>query len=151
MHPSAGLPIRNRRIGSAIMIQPAASLPTAPPVVEQAPADSRRPHPRLLGQMAAARTKRRHFLRALRRVAVLGAADLALLDVARIGLQLLRSHPWTSAVTTELLPRGLMGGWGSMIAVLIGLGFAGAYASEERWASTGAGSWAARSGSGRSP
>jgi len=66
---------------------------------------------------------------------VLGAIDLSVLFAGRALLQVLRGAEWSTAATTLLFPEGLMGGWGSVAAVVVGLVAAGAYASEERWAS----------------
>jgi len=85
--------------------------------------------------LAAAGTRRRHFLRALRRVVVLGTVDLSVLLLARIGLSVAREASWTSSLARGLFPTGFMGGWASVAAVLVGLVFVGAYASEEGWAS----------------
>jgi exopolysaccharide biosynthesis polyprenyl glycosylphosphotransferase len=73
-------------------------------------------------------------VRALRRIAVLGTVDLSVLLVARVGLSLARDASLTSSLARGLFPTGFMGGWASVAAVLVGLVFVGAYASEERWA-----------------
>ncbi|MDH3208548.1 MAG: exopolysaccharide biosynthesis polyprenyl glycosylphosphotransferase [Gemmatimonadota bacterium] len=65
---------------------------------------------------------------------MLAAVDATVLLAARALLQVLREAAWSSAVTTLLFPEGLMGGWGSVAALLVGLVASGAYASEERWA-----------------
>jgi len=85
----------------------------------------------------AARTKRRHFLRAVRRMAVLACLDLGLLLTLRALLRILREASWSSVVTTTLFPEGILGGWGSLAAIVLGLVAAGGYASEERWAAFG--------------
>jgi exopolysaccharide biosynthesis polyprenyl glycosylphosphotransferase len=85
----------------------------------------------------AARTKRRHFVRAVRRIAVLAVADVTVLVGIRTLLQALRQVSWSSGLTSLLFPEGLMGGWGSVAAVVVGMVAAGAYASEERWATPG--------------
>jgi exopolysaccharide biosynthesis polyprenyl glycosylphosphotransferase len=66
---------------------------------------------------------------------VLTALDVALLVGARALLQLLRGTAWSGPATSLLFPEGLMGGWGSITAMAVGMFAAGAYASEERWAS----------------
>jgi len=91
-------------------------------------------HTRLKVQARASRTIRRHFVRALRRIAILGAADLAVLEVAGYAIQWLRSASWAPAALVEFFPVGFMGGWGAHAAIIVGLVFAGAYASQERWA-----------------
>jgi exopolysaccharide biosynthesis polyprenyl glycosylphosphotransferase len=85
--------------------------------------------------LAAASTKRRHFYRAVQRIAVLGILDAFVLVGARSALVLAREAGWTSPLTTAVFPLGFMGGWASVAAILVGLGFVGAYGSEERWAS----------------
>jgi exopolysaccharide biosynthesis polyprenyl glycosylphosphotransferase len=92
-------------------------------------------HPRLLAQGAASATKRRHFLRALRRITVLGTLDVAVLLGARYSIRLLREQAWAAEVATTLFPRGILGAGGALAAVVLGLVAMGAYASEERWAS----------------
>jgi exopolysaccharide biosynthesis polyprenyl glycosylphosphotransferase len=61
--------------------------------------------------------------------------DLSVLLFARVGLSLARDASWTSTLARGLFPSGFMGGWASVAAVLVGMVFVGAYASEERWAS----------------
>ena len=104
------------------------------------PSTSSRPfaqaHPQLRVQRGAARTKRRHFLRAIRRLAALGGTDLTILTVATAALEGFREATWSSVVTLTLFPSGFMGGWGSIAAIVVGLLFAGAYRSEERWRSS---------------
>ena len=108
----------------------APSMAAVPAEREPAPRHAQA-NPRLRVQLAAANTKRRHFLRALRRVAVLGAVDALVLVAARSVLVLARTSP----VVATVFPRGFMGGWASVAAVLVGMAFVGAYASEERWTS----------------
>ena len=104
------------------------------------PSTSSRPfaqaHPQLRVQRGAARTKHRHFLRAIRRLATLGGTDLTILTVATAALEGFREATWSSVVTLTLFPSGFMGGWGSIAAIVVGLLFAGAYRSEERWRSS---------------
>lgn len=115
------------------------------PVTESAPVEAPAPvpapdddtHPRLKVQARASHTIRRHFLRAFRRVTVLGALDLLLLDVAGNLVHTARSSAWAPGFLVEFLPPGFMGGWGAHAAIVVGLMFAGAYASQERWASPG--------------
>jgi exopolysaccharide biosynthesis polyprenyl glycosylphosphotransferase len=59
--------------------------------------------------------------------------DLTILVAARAGLGFLRELTSTSSTATLLFPPGFMGGWGSLAAFVVGLTFAGAYGSEERW------------------
>ncbi|MEQ1855576.1 MAG: exopolysaccharide biosynthesis polyprenyl glycosylphosphotransferase [Longimicrobiales bacterium] len=89
-------------------------------------------------QQAAASTKRRHFYRALRRIAVLGVLDTFVLSGARYLLSWTREAGATSPIAGIVFPRGFMDGWASVAAILVGLVFVGAYASEERWASAAA-------------
>lgn len=119
------------------MLQSAAPSVAAAPVVGDAPPEHARWNPRLRVQLAAAATKRRHFLRALRRILVLATIDVSVLMGARALLQVLRQAPWTASAATTLFPRGFIGGLGSLSGILVGLAFVGAYASEERWASAG--------------
>lgn len=119
------------------MVPTAALSVAAVPVATEAPPFHAHTHPRLRVQRVAARTKRRHFVRAVRRVAVLAAVDVLVLVGVRGLLQLLREAAWSSSAIRLLFPEGLMGGWGSVAAVMVGLVAAGAYASEERWASFG--------------
>ncbi len=93
------------------------------------------PHPRLKVQARASHTIRRHFLRAVRRVLILAAADLLLLDLAGSFINWLRTASWTPDALAAFFPAGFMGGWGAHAAIVVGLIFAGAYASQERWAS----------------
>ena len=92
------------------------------------------PHPRLKVQARASHTIRRHFIRALRRIAVLAAVDLAVLDLAGNGIHWLRTASWTPSALAAFFPVGFMGGWGAHAAIVTGLIFAGAYASQEHWA-----------------
>jgi len=101
------------------------------------PPDRARRNPRLLAQLAGAATKRRHFLRAVRRVTVLGVYDVGVLLAARAALRFLRELPATADLLTSLIPQGSLGGGGAVAAVIVGLVFTGAYSSEERWASPG--------------
>jgi exopolysaccharide biosynthesis polyprenyl glycosylphosphotransferase len=119
------------------MTHTAASGVAAVSVIPEAPPFHAQTNPRLRVQRAAARIKRRHFFRAVRRLSVLCIADVGVLFAARTVLQALRSAGWSGAVTTALFPEGLMGGWGSIAAVVVGLVAAGGYASEERWANFG--------------
>ena len=96
-----------------------------------------RAHPQLRVQRAAARTKLRHFLRAIRRLTILGATDLTVLTIAIAALQGFRGAAWSSAVTLTLFPSGFMGGWSSNAGIIAGLLFAGAYRSEGHWYSSG--------------
>jgi len=105
--------------------------------VAVAPPRSAAPNPRLRVQLAAASTKRRHFVRAVRRIGVLGALDLLVLVSARSVLGLLREASWSAAAAETVFPTGFMDGWGSVAAMLVGLAFVGAYASEERWGRAG--------------
>jgi exopolysaccharide biosynthesis polyprenyl glycosylphosphotransferase len=115
---------------------PHTALPSAPPVLDGEPPPARaRRNPRLLVQLAGAATKRRHFLRALRRVTVLGVVDVSVLVGARAALGFLRGLPTTSDTFSTLFPAGTLGGGGFIAAILVGLVLAGGYASEERWAS----------------
>lgn len=107
----------------------------AVPAEREPPPRHAQANPRLRVQLAAASTKRRHFLRALRRVAVLGAVDALVLIAARSALVLAREAWWTSPVAATVFPSGFMGGWTSVAAGLVGMAFVGAYASEERWTS----------------
>jgi len=88
-------------------------------------------------QLGASVTKRRHFYRALRRIAVLGAVDASVLVLSRAALRLTRETVWTSPLAGRMFPEGFMGGWAPVAAILVGLAFVGAYASEERWADPG--------------
>ena len=119
------------------MTQTAASGVAAVSVVPEAPPFHAQTNPRLRVQRTAARTKRRHFYRAVRRLTVLITLDVALLLGARALLQLLRGAAWSGPATNTLFPEGLMGGWGSITAIVVGMFAAGAYASEERWAAFG--------------
>jgi exopolysaccharide biosynthesis polyprenyl glycosylphosphotransferase len=94
-------------------------------------------HPRLRTQKRAKATRQRHFARAVRRVSSLLVLDTVLVAGSRTALQELRSGQATAALTEMLFPSGFMGGWGSVTAVVFGLLLAGAYASEQRWASAG--------------
>ena len=96
---------------------------------------SHQSNPRLRVQQTGRRTKRRHFSRAVGRVTSLLALDLVVLLAARESLHLLREFEWSAGTVATLFPPGFMGGWGSVGAVVAGLIFAGAYASEEAWAS----------------
>jgi len=109
------------------------TVPIHPPSPVPAPDDDT--HPRLKVQARASRTIRRHFLRATRRILVLGAVDLVLLDSAGRAIDVLRSAGWAPPALAEFFPPGFMGGWGAHAAIVVGLVFAGAYASQERWAS----------------
>lgn len=99
--------------------------------------DSRVPqsNPRLRVQRSAIRTRQRHFLRAVRRISLLVGLDLAIVVGARQALHALREASWSAPVVLELFPPGFLGGWGSVGAFVVGLAFAGAYGSEERWGS----------------
>jgi len=66
---------------------------------------------------------------------VLGAIDVAVLAGAYSLLLRVRDGGSPPLVVETLFPRGFMGGWASVAAILVGLVFVGAYASEERWAS----------------
>ena len=90
-------------------------------------------HPRLRVQAGASRTKRRHLVRAVRRVAVLGLADAAVILGAREFLHAVREAPALGAGVSTLFPQSFMGGWGSAAAIVVGLVFAGSYGSQERW------------------
>lgn len=68
---------------------------------------------------------------------MLGIVDLAVLFTGRAILQFLREAAWSSTVATTLFPEGMMGGWGAVTAVVVGMIAAGAYASEGRWATFG--------------
>jgi exopolysaccharide biosynthesis polyprenyl glycosylphosphotransferase len=92
-------------------------------------------HPHLRVQGRARKTRRRHFQRAVRRIGLLGILDLSVLFGARSVLHALRDAPWSAPAIVPLFPSGFMGGWGSIAAFVVGLVFAGAYSSEERWAS----------------
>jgi exopolysaccharide biosynthesis polyprenyl glycosylphosphotransferase len=92
-------------------------------------------NPRLRIQQVALRTRRRHFLRAVRRISVLAAADLAILEGARSLLAVARETPSVGPAVVGLFPQGFLGGGGALAAFLVGLALAGGYASEERWAS----------------
>lgn len=118
---------------------PTSTAPRAIPLETgvEPPTDRARRNPRLLAQLAGAATKRRHFVRALRRVTVLGVFDVTVLLTARAALRFLRDLPATSESFTALVPRGSLGGGGAVAAIVLGLIFTGAYASEERWASVG--------------
>jgi len=114
------------------MLQTAASSVAPVPVERDRPPLHSQANPRLRVQQAAGSTKRRHFYRALRRIAVLCAVDASLLFAARSLLLWARDRGASMAGT--VFPPGFMGGWASVAAVLVGLAFVGAYASEERWA-----------------
>jgi exopolysaccharide biosynthesis polyprenyl glycosylphosphotransferase len=118
---------------------PTSAAPSAIPIQleEEPPPDRARRNPRLLAQLAGAATARRHFFRALRRITVLGAFDLTVLLTARTALRFLRDLPATSESFTALVPRGSLGGGGAVAAIIVGLVFTGAYASEERWTAVG--------------
>jgi len=88
-------------------------------------------------QFAAAVTRRRHFLRAARRISILVLVDAGVVLLGRSLLMLARDHGWTSPLAVSLFPLGFMSGWSSVTAILVGLAFVGGYATEERWASTG--------------
>ena len=123
-----------------LMLQSA--VPAAAPVVDhpgdfEAEGHATKEHPRLRVQAAAGRTKRRHLFRAARRLTVLGMADAAVIFGARELLRALRSAPAVGGFATSFFPEGFMGGFGSASAILVGLVFAGAYGSQERWASAG--------------
>ncbi len=92
-------------------------------------------HPRLKVQARASRTIRRHFVRALLRVAILALTDLLVLEFARNAIDWLRSASWAPSAIAGFFPPGFMGGWGAHAAIIVGLVFGGAYASQERWAS----------------
>jgi exopolysaccharide biosynthesis polyprenyl glycosylphosphotransferase len=91
-------------------------------------------HPRLLAQRAGHRTKKRHLRRAIRRIACLIAVDLSFLWLVRETLDAGRSFGAVGTMTTWLFPAGLLQGFGSFTAIVVGLAVAGAYASEQRWA-----------------
>lgn len=92
-------------------------------------------HTRLLVQARAAHTKRRHFLKAVRRVLVLGVADVSITLGGRELVGAVHASPSLGEVVSTLFPDGFMAGWGSAAAIVMGLVFAGAYGSRERWAS----------------
>lgn len=119
------------------MLQSAASGVAAVPVTSEAPPSHAHTNLRLRAQRVATRTKRRHFLRAVRRLTVLAAVDLSTLLVLRGILQALREASWSSPLISFLFPEGLLGGLGSVGAIVVGLIAAGAYASEERWGGFG--------------
>ena len=120
------------------MISPAAVPPAAPSVapvgLEPALEES---HPRLKVQARASQNIRRHFVRATRRVAVLGALDVALLWAASELLQALRAASWAPAAVAGFFPYGFFGGPGAHLAIIVGLVFVGAYGTQERWANPG--------------
>lgn len=95
-------------------------------------------NPRLRVQEKGLRTRNRHLLRATRRIGVLAALDGACLLGAQKLLQWVRTAPLSAELSELVFPLGFMGGWGTVAAFIVGLGFAGAYSSEERWASTDA-------------
>ena len=95
------------------------------------------PNPRLRVQQIADNTKRRHLIRAIRRFAVLSALDVALLEVLRVTMEALRELAPAGGVLGMVLPDGLLGGWGTVCAVIVGLMSVGAYNSEHQWASPG--------------
>lgn len=68
----------------------------------------------------------------------MSAVDIGVLYGARALLYALRDAPWAAPLVNQLFPLGFMGGWGSIGAFVVGLAFAGAYSSEERWASVAA-------------
>ncbi|SVC69978.1 uncharacterized protein METZ01_LOCUS322832, partial [marine metagenome] len=102
-------------------------------LLSETPGSDAQAHPQLRVQRGAARTKRRHFLRALRRLTILLGTDLTILIVAIAALQGFREAAWSSVVTLTLFPSSFMGGWGSEAAIIVGLLFVGAYRSEYRW------------------
>jgi exopolysaccharide biosynthesis polyprenyl glycosylphosphotransferase len=95
-------------------------------------------NPRLRVQAKAVRTRRRHFKNALRRILTLTVLDVTGLILARETLHVIRSAPLVEPISGLLFPVGFLGGWGSVAAFVVGLALAGGYASEERWASSGA-------------
>ena len=66
---------------------------------------------------------------------MLAAVDLALLDLAGQAINWLRAASWAPSSLAAFFPIGFMGGWGAHAAIVAGLVFAGAYASQEHWAS----------------
>lgn len=91
-------------------------------------------NPRLLAQRTGHRTKKRHLRRAVRRIASLVVMDVSVLWLAREALQAGRSLDTVGTLITWLFPAGLMQGFASFTAMIVGLAVAGAYASEQRWA-----------------
>ncbi len=92
-------------------------------------------NPRLRLQKSAKRTRGRHFWRAVRRIGLLATVDLTVIEAMRAALGILRESPTLGPTFLALFPPGFLGGMGSIGALLVGLAFAGAYASEERWVS----------------
>ena len=125
--PSHGSPLAPLMLDTATLPAPPLPSQTLPSLVQT--------HPRLRVQRSAARTKRRHFVRAARRLGVLATMDSFVLVALRGILQFLRDATWSGAVITSVLPEGVLGGWGAIAAFFAGLVFAGAYSSEESWAS----------------
>jgi exopolysaccharide biosynthesis polyprenyl glycosylphosphotransferase len=86
---------------------------------------------RLLLQRLAPRLIRRHFVRASTRVLLLVSADALAILAARTVVRALRDHALLGVVTAEALrtviPRGYLGGWQFVVALFIGLLFAGCY------------------------
>lgn len=108
-----------------------------PPVDVRTPAQDGERHPRLRVQEEALGTRKRHLLRAIRRIGILIALDVASLLIAREFLHWVRAAPQSAGISELIFPMGFMGGWGTVAAFIVGLGFAGAYSSEERWVSAG--------------
>ncbi|HSH74415.1 MAG TPA: exopolysaccharide biosynthesis polyprenyl glycosylphosphotransferase [Longimicrobiales bacterium] len=63
------------------------------------------------------------------------AIDASIVAFTRAALGFARDLAWTSQLAGSLFPTGIMGGWTSIAAILVGLTFVGAYGSGERWAS----------------
>lgn len=118
------------------LLQPATADSSPPPNPVPQVSRPAREHLRLRVQERGRATKRRHFVRALRRVTSLGALDGAVLYGSREALQLLREAGWSQEFAVSLFPAGFMGGWGSISAIIVGLVLSGAYNSEQRWVST---------------
>jgi len=88
---------------------------------------------RLLAQRSGRRTLRRHFLRMIRRVALLLVVDITVISAARTGLSALREWSPSSEVVNWLLPSGVLGGPSSFVAIIVGLLAMGAYMQGDAW------------------
>jgi len=113
------------------MIQTAASSAAAVPSRGTLRPQHAHANPRLQVQLVAVGTRRRHFVRALRRVVTLGILDLCVLGLASRALTLIHRRPSGE----PLFPLEAAGPWTPVAALLLGLALVGAYASEDRWAS----------------
>jgi exopolysaccharide biosynthesis polyprenyl glycosylphosphotransferase len=86
---------------------------------------------RLLLQRLAPQAMRRHFVRGVARVAVLLAADGAAFFAVRAIVRAIRDHavlgPGLASWASAAIPRGYLGGWQFVAALLVALFLTGAY------------------------